>query len=74
MTDDAADDVTSDHAGDGTGDHAPTPREVLTWEAFGVAGRQLAQPVVDDGYRPDLILTVARGGLLPAGALGITAG
>lgn len=45
-------------------------REVLTWEQFGQAGRELAQAVADDGYRPDLILTVARGGLLPAGALG----
>ena len=42
-------------------------REVLTWADFGSAGRELAQQVVDDGYRPDLILTIARGGLLPAG-------
>ncbi len=47
-----------------------TDREVLTWAGFGVAGRELAQQVADDGYRPDLILTIARGGLLPAGALG----
>ncbi len=45
-------------------------REVLTWAEFGGAGRELAQQVADDGYQPDLILTVARGGLLPAGALG----
>jgi len=45
-------------------------REVLTWAGFGEAGRELAQQVADDGYRPDLILTIARGGLLPAGALG----
>jgi hypoxanthine phosphoribosyltransferase len=45
-------------------------REVLTWDAFGTAGRELAQQVVDDGFRPDLILTIARGGLIPAGALG----
>jgi hypoxanthine phosphoribosyltransferase len=47
-----------------------TDREVLTWAGFGEAGRELAQQVADDGYRPDLILTIARGGLLPAGALG----
>lgn len=47
-----------------------TDREVLTWAGFGEAGRELAQQVFDDGYRPDLILTIARGGLLPAGALG----
>ncbi len=45
-------------------------REVLTWAGFGEAGRELAQQVADDGYQPDLILTIARGGLLPAGALG----
>jgi hypoxanthine phosphoribosyltransferase len=45
-------------------------REVLTWETFGTASRALAQQVADDGFRPTLIVTVARGGLLPAGALG----
>ena len=49
---------------------ADAPREVLTWDTFGDAGRELARRVADSGYRPDLILTIARGGLLPAGALG----
>ena len=44
-------------------------RTTLTWDDFGRAGRELAQAVSDDGYRPDLILAVARGGLLPAGAV-----
>jgi hypoxanthine phosphoribosyltransferase len=35
----------------------------LTYEDFGVACRQLAQDVVDDGYRPDMIVSIARGGL-----------
>jgi hypoxanthine phosphoribosyltransferase len=43
--------------------------ETLSWELFGQASRELAQQVADDGYRPDLILSIARGGLLPAGAL-----
>jgi hypothetical protein len=47
-----------------------TDREVLTWAEFGEASRELSRAVVEDGYRPDLILTVARGGLLPAGAMG----
>jgi hypoxanthine phosphoribosyltransferase len=47
-----------------------TDREVLTWTEFGEASRELSRAVVEDGYRPDLILTVARGGLLPAGAMG----
>ena len=45
-------------------------RETLTWELFGTAGRELAQMVADDGYRPDIILSIARGGLFVAGALG----
>ncbi|MFI5959870.1 phosphoribosyltransferase [Cryptosporangium sp. NPDC051539] len=45
------------------------PREVLTWDRFGTASRELATLVADDGYRPDLVLAIARGGLLPAGAL-----
>jgi uncharacterized protein len=45
-------------------------RETLTWELFGTAGRELAQMIADDGYRPDIILSIARGGLFVAGALG----
>ncbi|TDD77761.1 phosphoribosyltransferase [Actinomadura rubrisoli] len=45
-------------------------REVLTWELFGAAGRELAQVIADSGYRPDLILSIARGGLFVAGSLG----
>lgn len=45
-------------------------REVLTWELFGQASRELAQAVADSGYRPDLILSIARGGLFVAGSLG----
>ncbi|KFU78975.1 hypothetical protein SAMN04489729_5485 [Amycolatopsis lurida] len=45
-------------------------REELTWELFGTASRELAQAVADDGFEPDLILSIARGGLFVAGALG----
>ena len=38
-------------------------REVLTYDLFGTAVRELAQQVVDDGYEPDLVLSIARGGL-----------
>jgi uncharacterized protein len=44
-------------------------RTTLTWDDFGRSGRDLAQAIADDGYRPDLILAIARGGLLPAGAV-----
>lgn len=47
-----------------------TDREVLTWQLFGIASRELAQTIADDGFAPTLILTIARGGLLPAGSLG----
>src|SRR5882757_6138978 len=45
-------------------------REILTWELFGTASRELAEMVAADGFRPDLILSIARGGLFAAGALG----
>jgi hypoxanthine phosphoribosyltransferase len=43
--------------------------EVLTWERFGVAIGELASAIVADGFRPDMVLAVARGGLPVAGAL-----
>ncbi|WP_433282553.1 phosphoribosyltransferase [Pseudonocardia xinjiangensis] len=45
-------------------------REVLSWERFGTASRELAEMVAADGYEPDIILSIARGGLFVAGALG----
>ena len=45
-------------------------REILTWELFGVASRELATMVSDDGYDPSMILSIARGGLLIGGAMG----
>jgi uncharacterized protein len=49
-------------------------REVLTWERFGTASRELAQMIADDGYRPDVVIAVARGGLTLAGALAYALG
>jgi hypoxanthine phosphoribosyltransferase len=45
-------------------------RERLSWAEFGDAARALARQVADDDYEPDLILSVARGGLLVGAALG----
>src|SRR4030088_2143876 len=42
----------------------------MSWDDLGVGARDLAHAVADDGYRPDMILGIARGGLLVAGALG----
>ena len=49
-------------------------REVLAWEAFGVAARELAKQVVDSGFQPDLILSITRGGMLPAGTISYAMG
>lgn len=51
-----------------------TNKEILTWEGFGVASRELAQQIADSGFTPDVIIAVARGGLLPAGALSYSLG
>ena len=45
-------------------------REEMDWSGYGRAVRELAQTVADDGYRPDMILAIARGGLFVAGSLG----
>jgi len=45
-------------------------REHLDWTTYGAAVRELAGMVADDGYRPDIILAIARGGLFVAGSLG----
>ena len=44
-------------------------KEILTWEGFGTAARELSQSVVDSGFAPQLIIAVARGGLTLAGAM-----
>jgi uncharacterized protein len=52
---------------------APDPRaaehEPLTWEGFGIATRSLATEITRDGFEPEIVLAVARGGLPLAGAL-----
>ena len=45
-------------------------REILTWDAYGLGARKLAQMVVESDFRPDVILSIARGGLFIAGSLG----
>ncbi|WGW10587.1 phosphoribosyltransferase [Saxibacter everestensis] len=49
-------------------------KEVLTWDLFGTASRDLGQIIADSGFAPEIIIAVARGGLLPAGALSYTLG
>jgi hypoxanthine phosphoribosyltransferase len=45
-------------------------REILTWEDFGTAVDALAHQVVDSGFEPDVVLTIARGGLALGMGLG----
>jgi hypothetical protein len=45
-------------------------RENLSWQVFGEASRELAKVIAADGFVPDLILSIARGGLFLAGSLG----
>jgi hypoxanthine phosphoribosyltransferase len=45
-------------------------RENLSWQTFGAASRELAVVIADDGFEPDLILSIARGGLFLAASLG----
>lgn len=57
------------------GERFPAPadypdREVLTWEGFGYACRDLARTILDSGWVPDITVAIARGGLLPAGGIG----
>ena len=55
-------------------EHFPTPsefpdREVLTWETFGHATRDLARTITESGWMPEVVVAIARGGLIPAGAI-----
>ena len=49
-------------------------REVMTWDDLGAGARELAERIHADAYEPDVILAIARGGLLLAGALGYALG
>lgn len=48
---------------------ASEDREILTWQLFGDASRELSRTIVASGFVPDVVVAIARGGLLPAGAL-----
>lgn len=48
---------------------ADIERETLTWDGFGDATRELARDIIDSGFVPEVVVAIARGGLLPAGAI-----
>jgi uncharacterized protein len=49
-------------------------REVMSWQDLGDGARVLAEQIHLDAYRPDIVLAIARGGLLVAGALAYALG
>ncbi|MCX7521126.1 phosphoribosyltransferase [Microbacterium sp. STN6] len=53
---------------------AEDDREVLGWLEFGEASRHLASAVVESGFEVDVVLAIARGGLLLAGAMAYSLG
>lgn len=46
-----------------------TDKEVLTWETFGTATDELATRIHASGFSPEVLIAVARGGMIPGGAL-----
>jgi hypoxanthine phosphoribosyltransferase len=46
----------------------------MTWDELGTGSKALAEQVAADGFRPDFILGISRGGLLVAGALAYALG
>ncbi|MDO5736791.1 MAG: phosphoribosyltransferase [Propionibacteriaceae bacterium] len=48
---------------------ATTEREVLTWAELGEVTDHLARQIADSGFRPDVVVAIARGGLVLAGSI-----
>jgi hypoxanthine phosphoribosyltransferase len=44
-------------------------RERLSWDDFGAATRAISRTIVADGFEPEVVVAIARGGLLPGGAI-----
>jgi len=56
-------------ATDDTTDNVEIEKEVLGWLEFGEAARHLARDVVHSDFDPEVVIAIARGGLLLAGAI-----
>jgi uncharacterized protein len=52
-----------------TTEQAADVREILRWEQVGDAARELATRIHESGFRPEIVVAIARGGLLVGGAL-----
>lgn len=44
-------------------------KEILTWQGLGDATDDLAHEIVESGFEPEIVIAVARGGMLLAGGL-----
>src|SRR3982751_2079610 len=64
----------AEHSRPGTVAPMRSEREVMTWGDLGQGARELAERIHADGFEPDVVLAIARGGLLVAGALGYALG
>lgn len=53
---------------------ADEEREILTWNDFGTASRELAAEVIRSGFETDIVVAIARGGLLLAGGIAYALG
>ncbi len=53
---------------------APPAREILPWGGVGDAVRELATKVADDGFDAEIVVAIARGGLLVGGAIAYALG
>jgi len=53
---------------------ADDEREVLTWGDFGSASRDLALDVIRSGFEAEVVVAIARGGLLLAGGIAYALG
>ena len=51
-----------------------TERERMTWDELGTGTRSLAEQVAADAWLPDIVLGIARGGLLVGGAIAYALG
>jgi len=56
------------------GAHVEDVRERLTWDTFGEATRAIARAIVADGFEAEVVVAIARGGLLPGGAIAYALG
>ncbi len=45
--------------------------EIITWDHIYDLCQTLVDKILDDGFRPDLIIAIARGGYIPARVLGV---